>query len=320
MIWFIAYCAVAVGGYIFSYRTLGYGWFMSGFFGILSSAAVIYAAYRIVDPRICLRQVKNDLAEGKNCEDIRTLIGGTFGSPPEMNDFDKARTVGFIAYIPFVMLFFRLIGFVVASNIGSMALALILAIPLAVVVALAAEKIASEKTLFNAVGAAVIESDRQAWEDMNKYWKRKKRRLLRDARFLKEQKRKIEAATKSRPSYKEFFEVPVEVSVGRCSDNQCPCDNTKIPRGMGYLYISRELVDFRRKCPSLEELQKIMANIQENMGGFALMTLGHGAVYPILMCEKAARLRSVDLNEAAQDAERWWRTGKVPLRPTPMRR
>ena len=38
---------------------------------------------------------------------------------------------------------------------------------------------------------------------------------------------------------------------------------------------------------------------------------------PILVCEQGARLRKLDLKVAGADAAHWWRTGKVPLRPTP---
>jgi len=48
---------------------------------------------------------------------------------------------------------------------------------------------------------------------------------------------------------------------------------------------------------------------------------GGGFVFgpmPILVCEQGARLRGIDMKVAADDAKRWWETGKVPLRPTPM--
>ena len=39
---------------------------------------------------------------------------------------------------------------------------------------------------------------------------------------------------------------------------------------------------------------------------------------PILVCEEGAKLRGIDMEVAAADAKRWWETGKVPLRPTPL--
>lgn len=40
---------------------------------------------------------------------------------------------------------------------------------------------------------------------------------------------------------------------------------------------------------------------------------------PTLCCKQAARRRNLDLATAAADAEYWWETGFVPLRPTPLR-
>jgi hypothetical protein len=38
---------------------------------------------------------------------------------------------------------------------------------------------------------------------------------------------------------------------------------------------------------------------------------------PVLVCQQGAELRRIDMEVAAEDAKRWWETGKVPLRPTP---
>ncbi|MGD1995146.1 MAG: hypothetical protein PVH62_00080 [Anaerolineae bacterium] len=47
-------------------------------------------------------------------------------------------------------------------------------------------------------------------------------------------------------------------------------------------------------------------------GGFVLGPM------PVLVCEQGAKLRGIDLKVAAEDSKRWWETGRVPLRPTPM--
>jgi len=39
---------------------------------------------------------------------------------------------------------------------------------------------------------------------------------------------------------------------------------------------------------------------------------------PILACKQGATLRGIDLEVAAADAKYWWKTGLVPLRPTPL--
>lgn len=89
---------------------------------------------------------------------------------------------------------------------------------------------------------------------------------------------------------------------GRCSDRQCPCPETLIPRGTGYLYISPEAVGF-------------MKSQKNGLGGGGFMVFGS---MPVLTCKQGAELRGLDMKVAAEDAKRWWETGKVPLRPTPI--
>jgi hypothetical protein len=86
-----------------------------------------------------------------------------------------------------------------------------------------------------------------------------------------------------------------------CSDRACPCPETPIPDGTGYLYISDAAVER-------------MTALKEGRGGD---TFGAGLM-PVLVCEQGARLRGLDLRVAAEDASRWWECGRVPLRPSPM--
>ena len=88
---------------------------------------------------------------------------------------------------------------------------------------------------------------------------------------------------------------------GLCSDNNCPCPETVIPRGEGYLYISKEAVTF---------MKMKMKNKSNNIV-FGPM--------PVLVCEQGAKLRGLDLKVAAADAALWWSEGKAPLRPTPLK-
>jgi hypothetical protein len=89
---------------------------------------------------------------------------------------------------------------------------------------------------------------------------------------------------------------------GLCSDRECPCDETPIPRGTGYLYVSKEAVQFMER--------KLKGEIPDNViPGYGLM--------PFLVCKEGAELRGIDMEVAAEDARRWWETGKAPLRPTP---
>jgi len=122
----------------------------------------------------------------------------------------------------------------------------------------------------------------------------------------------------------QYFEVPRPPEVGRCSDKACPCPEVEIPRGKGYLYISKELVDFRRNCPTYEELQAKLHRMADSdllgkMGSAGFVRfLPPGTSSPILVCEQGARLRRLDLEVAANDATHWWKTGLVPFRPTPL--
>ena len=43
----------------------------------------------------------------------------------------------------------------------------------------------------------------------------------------------------------------------------------------------------------------------------------HGRTTAILMCERAAKKKSLNLEVAAADAKHWWETGMAPLRITP---
>ena len=88
-------------------------------------------------------------------------------------------------------------------------------------------------------------------------------------------------------------------TAGICSDRQCPCDETVIPRGTGYLYISPQAVAY---------MKMKMSEVKPNFL--------YGPM-PILVCRQGAELRGLDLETAAADAKRWWDTGAVPLRPTP---
>jgi hypothetical protein len=116
----------------------------------------------------------------------------------------------------------------------------------------------------------------------------------------------------------QYFEVARPNGDGHCSDNACPCGypGATIPRGTGYLYISEETVDFRRDAPTIVEAQAKMARLRQRYAGGAMM-LGQSIQSSILVCERGARKRKLDLEIAAADAAYWWETGFVPLRATP---
>jgi hypothetical protein len=119
----------------------------------------------------------------------------------------------------------------------------------------------------------------------------------------------------------EYFEVPTPPAEGFCSDRACPCPEVKIPRGSGYLYISQQVVDFRRDALTIQEVAEKMARIErefERKTGVDMAILGSGWATGILVCEQGAKLRGLDLEVAAADAKHWWETGLMPLRATPV--
>ncbi len=114
-----------------------------------------------------------------------------------------------------------------------------------------------------------------------------------------------------------YMELPVPSGIGYCSDDSCPCGypGAEIPRGQGYVYISKEVVDFRKNALTVEAaMGKALMEANEME---AIVVSTSGVYAPIVMCERAARRRGIDLKIAAADAQYWWKTGLVPLRPTP---
>jgi ribosomal protein S27E len=80
------------------------------------------------------------------------------------------------------------------------------------------------------------------------------------------------------------------------------------------MYISKEVVDFRKDCPTVAEAE---AKVRRMVGPRTLFMAGSGVLSPILVCELGAKKRGLNLEVAAADARHWWQTGLVPLRPTP---
>ncbi len=121
----------------------------------------------------------------------------------------------------------------------------------------------------------------------------------------------------------EYFDAP-EANPGQdgiCSDNECPCGypGATIPRGTGYLYISKELVEFRRDARTVEQARKKLDRIRASTPGMMVM-FDPSVSMPILMCEQGARKRGLNMEVAAADARYWWEHHKAPLRPTPLAR
>lgn len=115
-----------------------------------------------------------------------------------------------------------------------------------------------------------------------------------------------------------MIEVPGnDREVGLCSDDGCPCGypGASIPRGTGYMYVSKEVAEIRASAPSVAEMEAKISQMQAGFGG--MIFAGSGVFAPILMCEQGAKKRGINLDVAAYDARTWWSTGKVACRPTP---
>lgn len=125
----------------------------------------------------------------------------------------------------------------------------------------------------------------------------------------------VKQQSSSREQAAELFESIRPSGDGRCSDPECPCADLRIPRGEGFLYISQELVEFRRDCLSEKQLDEKCSRMAASSESRLFFLAGTTA--PILMCEQGARRRGLELHVAAEDAQYWWHTGMAPLRPTP---
>ena len=101
----------------------------------------------------------------------------------------------------------------------------------------------------------------------------------------------------------------------KCSDNRCTCGypGVTLKYGEGYMYVSQEVTAFRKDCPTTDQAVRKAKEMQargEQLRAEQLL--------PVLVCELGARARSLDLAVAAADARHWWKTGMVPIRPTPL--
>ncbi len=109
----------------------------------------------------------------------------------------------------------------------------------------------------------------------------------------------------------DYIECDVPQGQGYCCDNDCDCGINPIEYGAGLVYISDEVVEFRRDALTRELLREKLSRVSG--GGYIPVA----SYEPILICEKAASARGLDTEVAAADAKTFWTEGKVPLRATP---
>ncbi len=111
----------------------------------------------------------------------------------------------------------------------------------------------------------------------------------------------------------DYIECERIQNAGYCADNDCNCSLTPLPQGGGYLYISEEVVEFRKDALSLAEVQEKLGRLTCDGEYISINKYA-----PILVCEISAFRRNLDLAVAKEDAKMFWREGKVPLRATPL--
>jgi hypothetical protein len=116
-----------------------------------------------------------------------------------------------------------------------------------------------------------------------------------------------------------YFEQKRPENNGLCSLDKCSCQGNEsiIKRGEGYLYITKSSVAFRKDCLNYGDfqtkLQLIISKLPSNSNLFFTDV-------PVLVCEKGIKELGIDKEIAKDDAIFWWKTGLIPLRPSPNRK
>ncbi|MFZ4525556.1 MAG: DUF1566 domain-containing protein [Chlorobium sp.] len=98
-----------------------------------------------------------------------------------------------------------------------------------------------------------------------------------------------------------------------CSDSECSCSYATMPPAKGYLWIKPEVAVTRMTCLSLTLLHGYL-RASAISGIDEIMQL----CLPVVVCEKAAKRRNLDLVVASSDYDSWVKTGTVPCRATPL--
>lgn len=113
----------------------------------------------------------------------------------------------------------------------------------------------------------------------------------------------------------QMMECPPFLGQAFCSDNECPCSDTKMPPAQGYLWIKPEVAATRKNCLLLSSLQGHMSE-----SGISATNLDviRKKYLPITVCKVSATRHKLDLEIAKFDYELWVKTGSVPCRPTPL--
>jgi len=126
--------------------------------------------------------------------------------------------------------------------------------------------------------------------------------------------------TSSKKKNMIYFETkPPFMGKAYCSDEKCNCNEVELSTSDSYIYISQELVEFRRDCLTNKKFDKKVDQIKKDNELENFTFIGGIAPTPIIMCKNAAVRNRLDLGKANSDAKLWWLENKLPLETTPIK-
>jgi len=104
-----------------------------------------------------------------------------------------------------------------------------------------------------------------------------------------------------------------------CSDERCDCNEIELFQNDSYIFISNELVEFRRDCLTNIKFDEKIDQIKKDNEIDNFTFIGGIAPKPIIMCKSAAQRNKLHLGRANSDAKLWWLENKLPLESTPIK-
>ena len=106
-----------------------------------------------------------------------------------------------------------------------------------------------------------------------------------------------------------------------CDDRNCPCpgDIPLQPGKTAYVFISDNLLEMRRDAITYLDLHRKLDALTSRLS-LDCSYFGAGTVDALVLCERGARLRNLDLKVALEDAALCFQEGFMPLRATPILR
>ena len=177
-------CVMSVGVYFgLGFSGLGLGWLGKTVFSLLISATVISVARSVIRSRLVPRQIGNYLSKADresvipDEEFLRWLIAQVFREAGAVTpnagaiaEESAALSAG-LSYIPFTIVFFTLLKFVLSSWIWCSVLGLLLAIPCSVVVGKFAGWLGAHEAMYREVQDLIEAHPEISWQSFTEHWK-----------------------------------------------------------------------------------------------------------------------------------------------------